>query len=215
MFVVAVAEGWRLVDDAAGRKQLVVGNEAWPFPIPLVKDQRRVAVRRRRGSGRSPRAADRPQRAGRDPDLPDLRRRAAALRRQRHDGRPAGPLREAFRSDPGRQNGLYWPAQRGEKRSPLGELVAEAAQEREPLDPSRPGPVAVSRLLLRDPDRAGRRAPGGARDYVVNGEMTGGFALVAWPAQYDVTGIMTFVVTQDGIVHQKDLGEQTRAWPAR
>ena len=128
-----------------------------------------------------------------------------------HDGKPSGVYAAVFRSDAGHQNGLYWAPTRGGKRSPLGDLLAAAAD---------PGRVASRRgepagaipwLLLPDPHRAGASARGGAKNYVVNGEMTGGFALVAWPAQYDVTGVMTFIVSSDGIVRQKDLGPNTDA----
>ena len=94
---------------------------------------------------------------------------------------------------------------------PARRSAAQAA----PIEPAAPRrgrrADAVPRLLLPDPDAQGAAAPGGARNYVVNGELTGGFALVAWPAQYDVTGIMTFIVNQDGVVSQKDLGPDTDA----
>ena len=213
VFAVAAREQWHLEDAAPNRKTLVIGNEEWPFPVPLVKERQRMAVRHRGGQGRSAGAADRTQRAVGDRDHPRLCHRAAALR-------AAGTRRQAaagvyaakFRSDPGKENGLYWPTGRGQKRSPLGDLVAQAAAEGRPVGGDQPQPTGVPWLLLQDPDRAReRRAAGGARSYVVKGEMSGGFALVAWPAQYDVTGVMTFVVNQDGSVRQKDLGPETDA----
>jgi hypothetical protein len=211
VFVAAMAEGWRLEGDPAGRKVLVVGNEEWPFPIPLVPDARGwkydIAAGADEVLGR---------RIGRNElTVIGLCRRYVAAQRlyaaSGHDGRPAGRYAKSLRSDPGTQNGLYWPVPRGEKASPLGELVAEAAQQHEPLDPSRPGPLPFHGYHFAVLTEQGARAPGGLRDYVQQGEMTGGFALVAWPAQFGVTGIMTFVVAEDGTVYQKSLGDQTFA----
>ena len=114
-------------------------------------------------------------------------------------------------SDPGRENGLYWPAKRGEKRSPLGDLVAQAAEEGIRLDRDGQSPSPFHGYYFRILTAQGAAAEGGAKDYVVNGEMKGGFALVAWPAQYNVTGITTFVVNQDGVLREKDLGPGTDA----
>jgi len=210
VFLVAMAEGWQLVDDPAGGKQLVVGNESWPFPIPLVRDKDKwrfdIAAGAEEIVGR---------RIGRN-ELAVIRISRTYVAAQRlyaargRDGRPPGRYAMTFRSDAGRQNGLYWPAKRGEKHSPLGELVAEAAQEGRKLDSSRPGPSPFHGYYFAILTAQGAHAPGGPRDYVTDGEMTGGFALVAWPAEYGVTGIMTFVVGEDGVVHQKDLGDQTR-----
>ncbi len=135
----------------------------------------------------------------------------AAQRRyaqQGHDGKPAGLFATAFRSDPDKQNGLYWPAPRHQPPSPLGDLVAQASLEGRALGAGeRPQPFYgyYFRILTAQ----GTAAPGGARSYLVNGGMSGGFALVAWPAMYDATGVMTFVVNQSGVVYQKDLGPQT------
>jgi hypothetical protein len=127
-----------------------------------------------------------------------------------HDGKPAGLYARTFRSDPGKQNGLYWPAAHGQQRSPLGDLIAEAAEERSRGANARP-PTPLHGYYFRILTGQGASAPGGAKDYVVNGEMTGGFALVAWPARYDSTGVMTFVVNQDGVVRETDLGAGTEA----
>ena len=190
------------------RKTLVIGNEEWPFPVPLVKDGQRLAVRHRGREGGSAGAAHRPQRAGGDADLPDLRRRAAALRAGRgHDGKPAGLYARRFRSDPGT----------AERSVLAGRATARSAARWatcSPRPPSRPPPIArstagaaaVPRLLLPDPDRAGSR--GARRREGLHGQRRarGGFALVAWPAQYDVTGVMTFIVNQDGVVARRTSG---------
>ena len=102
-----------------------------------------------------------------------------------HDGKPAGLYAKTFRSDPGRQNGLYWPAVHGQTRSPLGDLVAQAAEEGRQLGTDREQPSPFHGYYFKILTAQGAAAPGGAKSYVVNGEMSAGFALVAWPAQYD------------------------------
>ena len=209
IFVAAVAERWRLEEQGASGRLLVIGNEDWPFPVPLVKD----------GNGwRFDTAAGKEEvlarRIGRN-ELAAIRICGAYVNAQRlyaarpRDGKPAGLFAQSFRSDPGRQNGLFWPAARGEKPSPLGDLVAQAAQEGTPVGQGGSEPSPFHGYFFRIVTRQGADAPGGARDYVVNGAMSGGFALVAWPAQYDVTGVMTFIVNQDGSVREKDLGPDT------
>src|SRR5205085_12466121 len=103
--------------------------------------------------------------------------------------------------------GLYWAAKAGQPRSPLGALLEEAEQRTTASDGQTPSPFHgyYFRILTGQ----GPSAPGGAKSYVVKGRMTGGFALVAWPAQYDITGVMTFVINQDGVIYQKDLGPDT------
>jgi hypothetical protein len=211
VFIAAVGEGWRVVDQDAGHKTLEVGNEAWPFPVPLVKTgstwrfdtaagKEEVIARR---IGRNELAA-----------IATCRTYVAAQRdyaRDGHDGKPAGSYATAFNSDPGRQNGLYWPAERGQPRSPLGDLVAQAAEGGQDLASRRAQKQPFHGYYFKILTAQGARAAGGARSYVVNGNLSGGFALVAWPAQYDATGIMTFVVNQDGVVRQKDLGPTSDA----
>jgi hypothetical protein len=211
VFAVAMKEQWRLADGEAGRKVLLVGNEEWPFPVPLVKDA---------GGWRFDAAAGREEvfarRIGRN-ELAAIQACLTYVAAQRlyarhgHDGKRPGSYARTFRSDPGRQNGLYWPAARGEKRSPLGDLLAEAADARRLQDPAGEPPTPFHGYYFRILTAQGAAAPGGVRNYIVNGEMTDGFALVAWPARYDVTGVMTFLVNQDGIVQEKDLGAGTEA----
>jgi hypothetical protein len=209
VFLVAYAEGWRLGDLGPDRKELVVGHEEWPFPVPLVKDGRtwrfdtaagKEEVLRRR-IGRNELAVLRIC------DTYVLAQRAYAS--QGHDGKRAGVYARRFASEPGTQNGLYWPTRRGERRSPLGDLVAQAAEEGRPLG-GQQGPAPFHGYHFRILEAQGPSAPGGAADYVVNGSMTGGFALVAWPSEYDVTGVMTFLVGRDRIVYEKDLGPETQ-----
>jgi len=210
VFLVAAAEGWRLADRGPNHKELIVGHEHWPFAIPLVKDadgwrfdtaagKEEVLARR---IGRNELAVVNVCRSYVAAQL--------AYATVAHDGKPAGVFAEAFESDAGRQNGLYWPAKPNAPRSPLGSLLADAGDDPERRAANtQPTPFHgyFFRILLAQ----GPAAPGGALDYVVNGKMSGGFALVAWPAQYDATGVMTFIVNRDGIVYEKDLGPDTSA----
>jgi hypothetical protein len=214
LYTVAIAEGWQLVDGEKG-KSLLVGNERWPFPVPLVNDA---------GGWRFDTAAGREEilarRIGRNElvAIGVCRRYVAAQHRyaeQGHDGQPAGRYATKLRSDPLRQNGLYWPAGRWDERSPLGDLIANASAEGPAAGAADSGPSPFHGYYFRILTRQGADATGGPRDYMVNGEMSGGFGLVAWPAQYDVTGIMTFVVNQDGIVREKDLGPATHTMVER
>ena len=209
MFLVAVAERWRLEDQGPDSKTLVIGNEDWPFPIPITRDANGWRFDTAKG-----RDEVLTRRIGRNElaVIAIARTYVAAQRlyaRRPHDGKPAGLYAMAFGSDPGRENGLYWPAKRGEKRSPLGDLVALAAEEGTRVARDGQSLSPFHGYYFRILTAQGAAAEGGAKDYVVNGEMKGGFALVAWPAQYNVTGITTFVVNQDGVLREKDLGPGT------
>ena len=210
VFAVAAAEQWRLTDDGPDRKTLVIGNEQWPFPVPIVRvasgwrfdtaaGKEEVIARR---IGRNELAA-----------IDTIRAYVTAQQRyaqQGHDGGQPGAYAQKFRSDSGKQNGLYWPTARGEKRSPLGDLLAEAALEgRTTGGDGAPSPL--NGYYFRILTAQGGSAKGGAKSYIVKGRMSGGFALIAWPAQYDTTGVMTFIVNQDGVIREKDLGPGTDA----
>jgi hypothetical protein len=211
VFSVAFRERWRLEDAAPDRKTLVIGNEDWPFPVPIVKDGN---VWRFDTAAGKEEVLDR--RIGRN-ELAVIASAHAYVTAQRryaedgHDGKPAGLHAAKFMSDPGKQNGLYWPSARGEKLSPLGDLVGQASSEGRPVGTTTGQPSPFHGYYFKILTAQGPAAPGGAKSYIVKGELSGGFALVAWPAQYDVTGIMTFIVNQDGIVHEKDLGPGTDA----
>jgi hypothetical protein len=209
VFAAAIAEGWRLADKGSDRKELVLGNEAWPFPAPLV----------RTAAGWSFDAAAGHEeilnrRIGRN-ELAVLRVLGDYVAAQRayasagHDGKRAGLYARRFGSAPGRQDGLYWPAKHGEPRSPLGVLIAQAAEAGYHRAPDSQGPSPLHGYYFRILEGQGKSAKGGAAEYVVNGEMSGGFGLVAWPVHYDASGIMTFVVNQDGVAYEKDLGPET------
>jgi hypothetical protein len=209
VFVVAVAEGWQLVDGKGGRKELVLGNEEWPFPVPLVHTAAGWSFDAAAG-----REEILDRRIGRNElavigvlETYVVAQRAYA--KSGHDGKTPGRYARRFASEPGTHNGLYWPDLPGRARSPLGPLVAQAAEEgyRRGADGAAPSPFHG--YYFRILEGQGSAAKSGAAEYVVNGEMTGGFALVAWPVHYDASGIMTFVVNQDGIVYEKDLGKET------
>ena len=211
VFTVAAGEQWHLEDAGADRKTLVIGNENWPFPVPIVKDA--SGWRFDTAAGKEEVLA---RRIGRNEleAIATARAYVTAQRRyaeQGHDGKPAGVYATKFQSDPGKENGLYWPTSRGQKPSPLGDLVAQAAAEGRPVGGNNPPPSALHGYHFKILTSQGAAAAKGARPYIVKGDMTGGFALVAWPAQYDVTGVMTFIVGDDGIVREKDLGPGTDA----
>lgn len=209
VFTAAFTERWKLVDRDGGGKTLVIGNEEWPFPVPLIQTaqgwhfdaaagKEEVITRR---IGRNELAV-----------IEICQTYVVAQRRYArtaHDGKRPGLFAAAFRSEPGKQNGLYWPAQKGEPRSPLGDLLAEAADPARLKSDAKPAPFYGYYFKILTAQ--GPAATGGARNFVVNGEMSDGYALVAWPAHYDNTGIMTFIVNQDGIVREKDLGPETDA----
>lgn len=124
---------------------------------------------------------------------------------QRHDG--VKQYAQKLISDPGKQNGLYWESPEGQPRSPLGPLVAFASEEGFAVKPDSHQPFHG--YYFRRLDKQGAGANGGAKNYVVNGNMTGGFAYIAYPAQYGDTGVMTFIIDQDRVVYQSNLGKDT------
>jgi len=211
VFAVAFAEGWRLVDEGPKHKVLIIGNEGWPFPVPLVHEG--AKWRFDTAAGKEEVLA---RRIGRN-ELAVIQICHAYVNAQHryageaHDGKQAGLYAAKFRSDSGRQNGLYWPAAHGQKLSPLGDLVAEAAAEGRPVADSVQSPTPFHGYYFKILTAQGPAAAGGAKSYVVDGEMSAGFALVAWPNQYDASGVMTFLVGPDGVVRQKDLGPETDA----
>jgi hypothetical protein len=124
-----------------------------------------------------------------------------------HDGNPAHQYTPIIVSGPGKQDGLYWDAAKTQEASPLGKLSDFATS---PLSPLGPGePQVLDGYSLRVLSAQGDKATGGAKSYVVNGKMTGGYAVLASPVTYRKTGVMTFIVSKDGVVYQQDLGETT------
>lgn len=204
-FVTAAAERTRIETADDAHSVAVLGRDDWPFPIPLVKDEQ---------GWRFDTAAGRDEiinrRVGRN-ELSAIATARAYVEAQREYAKIAGQgaFAQKVRSTPGQQDGLYWDDGGGKTTSPLGPLVAEADAEgyagAQPGEAPRPYHGYYFRILTAQ----GAGAPGGAKSYVVDGKLTGGFAMVAWPAEYGNSGVQTFVVNQQGIVFQKDLGEKT------
>jgi hypothetical protein len=198
------------IETHATKWVLYVGKDDWPFPIPIVKQG---------GSYRFDAKAGKEEilarRIGKN-ELSAIQVCLACTDAQRDyalkDRDSDGLLEYAqkFMSAPGKKDGLYWDTTEGEQESPLGPVFA-ATRERG-YKKATPGgkPVPYYGYHYRILKAQGKSAPGGAYDYIVNGKMIGGFALVAYPAQYGSSGVMTFIVNQDGIVHQKDLGKNTQ-----
>jgi len=209
-FAQAAAEKTRLEPKGDDRVVLNVGNDDWPFPIPLVKNGERWRFDPEQG-----REEILARRIGRN-ELYTIETCLAYVDAQRDyysEDRNADGIREyaqQFASTPGKRDGLYWPTRPDEPLSPLGSLVVRARAEGHRRDQSG-GPTPLHGYLYRILTAQGADAPGGEYDYVVRGRMIGGFALVAFPAQYGASGVMTFLVNHDGVVYQKDLGPKTRA----
>jgi hypothetical protein len=197
---------WRKLPD--GSQVLLIGAQNFPFPIPLKEN--------RAGRWFFDTAAGKDEimrrRVGRNElaviDACDALGDAQAdyySRRQADGSTQQYALK--FISDPGKQDGLYWESPEGQPRSPLGPLLAYATAEGYSAKPTAHQPFHgyYFRMLTKQ----GSNAPGGAKDYVVNGKMAGGFAFVAYPAEYGNSGVMTFIMNQDGVLLQKDLGKTT------
>jgi hypothetical protein len=202
----AMQQAWKWAPENQSTKVLIIGGEDWPFPVPLKK--KGTAWRFDTESGKAEVLA---RRIGAN-ELTVIRLCQAYVLMQRqyaaqeHDGKPKGVYAGKFRSSPGQQDGLYWPVKSGQPPSPLGDLAAEAAAEGyRGKQPSTPFEGYFFRVLTAQ----GKSAQGGAKNYLVNGDMSGGFALLAYPAKYGYSGVMTFIVNQNGVVYEKDLGPTT------
>jgi hypothetical protein len=192
-----------------GKVVLVVGPDDFPFAIPIVPDG---------PSWRFDTAAGKEEilnrRIGQN-ELNTIQVCLAYVDAQREyyardpDGDALLQFAQTFASTSGRRDGLYWPTNPGEPPSPLGPFVARARGEG--YSKRSTNPVAYWGYYFRILTGQGKDAPGGAYSYLAHGKMMGGFALVAYPAQYGVSGVMTFIVNQDGVVYQKDLGPNSAA----
>ena len=197
---------WRKMPD--GSETLLLGAENFPFPIPLKKNpagqwyfdvaagREEILIRR---IGRNELA------------IMDVCAALADAQAQyysmHHDDGSTHVFAAKFISDAGKQNGLYWESAEGQPKSPLGPLAAFATNEGYSLKPD--SHVPFHGYYFHMLTGQGANVPGGAKDYVVNGKMTGGFAFVAYPAEYRNSGVMTFIINQDGVLLQKDLGADT------
>jgi hypothetical protein len=194
------------VDQSGDKATLVVGPDDWPFPIPIVKKNDRWSFDTAAGLDEILR-----RRIGRN-ELSAIQVCLGYVQAQNEyaslDPAGLGPHAYAQRilSSPGKKDGLYWPSTAGEEPSPLGEFAAKASAEGYKAGQAR---IPYHGYYYRILKRQGPGAEDGAYDYVVNGKMIGGFALLAYPAQYGNSGIMTFMVNHNGEVLQKDLGPRT------
>jgi hypothetical protein len=195
----------RFVATAPGNLTLVVGKDEWPLPIPLIKSgdvwrfdsvagAKELQYQR---IGANELAAIQVLRAIHQAQL----EYAASGR----DGNPPGAYAQRFRSRPGTQDGLYWPVAEGEAPSPAGPLLADAEVGGYERGKGQPFHGYYFRILKSQ----GPHARGGAKDYVVDGRMTGGFAVLAYPVEYGASGVMSFLVSRHGTVFERDLGSST------
>ena len=207
-FVSAYDAKHQLSMEGDNKAIMIIGQEDYPFPIPIVREN---------GTWRFDTGAGREEiiyrRIGAN-ELDTIQTSLAYVDAQNdyaekdRTGAGKGVYAQHMVSSPGKKDGLYWPDVQGEDQSPLGELAAEAAKQGYRVGAGRiPYHGYYYKILMKQ----GAAAPGGELDYVVNGKMIGGFALVAYPAQYRNSGVMTFIVNHNGQVYQKDLGPHTTA----
>jgi Protein of unknown function (DUF2950) len=208
-FVKAYKTKHTIVKQDDNTRILQVGARDWPLPIPLVKDG---------GKWRFDTAAGKEEllfrRIGHNElgaiaacrGFIDAQKDYAAVG---HDGLPAGIYAQRLTSDPGKQNGLYWETKEDEPASPAGPFLAKAESEgyggSAGSEDSQPYHGYFYRILKAQ----GTAAKGGARSYLSDGKLTSGVGLIAYPAQYKASGVMTFIINQRGVVYQKDLGANT------
>ena len=208
-FVQKYQQMHRLVIEADGKTTLFIGAENWPTPIPLVHKasvwyfdtaagKQEILYRR---IGQNELAVIQVCL-----ELVDAQKEYYS---QPHDGDSVKQYAQKFFSDPNKHNGLYWIQAAGSPESPIGPLVAAAAAEGYTRDAQHQETQPFHGYYFRVLTAQGANAPGGARSYIVDGKMTRGFALLAYPAEYRSSGVKTFLVNQDGIVYEKDLGPRS------
>ena len=205
-FVAKYQEMHRFATEPDGTVALSIGAENWPFPIPLVNEH---------GSWYFDTAAGKDEilfrRIGRNETAAVDACRELVEAQKQYFARPWGDLSKQFAqklvSDKGRHNGLYWQDADNEFESPLDALIAHANGR----GPNNQGadPIPFNGYFFRILTSQGPHAPGGAKNYVVGGKMTGGFAFIAYPAEYRSSGVMTFIVDESGAIYEKDLGPNT------
>jgi hypothetical protein len=195
---------------AGDKAELVIGEQDWPFPIPLVKNGEQWVFDTAAGKEEILN-----RRIGEN-ELATIQTMLAIVDAQREyamkdrDGNSLLEYASKFRSDPGKKNGLFWETKEGEEPSPMGELVASAKAEGYSPDARNKSPQPYQGYYFRMLNKQGKNAAGGAFAYSVQGKQIGGFAVIAYPATYGNSGVMTFVVNHDGLVLQKDLGPGTK-----
>ena len=196
------------------RAALYVGRERWPFPVPMVRldegwsfdaESAREEILMRRIGLNELAVIDIMNRVGAVQE---------AFRQTDHDGDGVKEFAASILSSAGQRDGLYWPDELGTERSPLGEFIARANDAGYSFDGEDRDPEPYVGYFFRILQAQGAAAPGGAYRYMVGGHMLAGHALLAYPAVYGKTGIMSFMVGEGGVVYEADLGEDTLAQAA-
>jgi len=205
-FVASYAVKHALVKSGVDELTLLTGKDDWPLPIPLVRAQGKWYF-----DGAAGKEEILYRRIGHN-ELDALKACKGVVAAQKdyategHDGEPPGSYAPRLLSEAGKRNGLYWEVQEGEEPSPAGPFLARASAEGYDTSGQK---TPYHGYYYRMMKAQGSSAAGGAKSYIVNGRMTEGFALLAYPADYRSSGVMTFIVNQDGKIYQKDLGEKT------
>jgi hypothetical protein len=190
---------------------LNAGDGDWSFPAPLVKHGEKWVF-----DSESGREEVLNRRVGHN-ELDTMQTLLAIVDAQREyatdqaTGSGLAAYAVKFGSSPGKKDGLYWPSRPGERESPLGPLIAAAVQQGYGKEGGKGGPATYHGYHYRMLTSQGKDAPGGAFDYMVRGKLFGGFAVVAWPASYGNSGVLTFIVNHEGIVYGRDLGAATES----
>jgi len=204
-FLQAYAKKNSLEQDDGGRMVLLLGDKDYPFPIPLVRQGEAWLFDTRAGMEEILN-----RRIGKN-ELHTIEVMQAYSDAQREyacrKGNGSAEFAQKFTSSPGKKDGLYWPAEEGGEESPFGPLIARATEEGYTGGLDEEPPEPFHGYFFKILKSQGEHADGGAFDYVADGKMVLGFGLVAYPAKYGVSGIMTFIVNQEGVIYEKDLKE--------
>jgi hypothetical protein len=203
-FVQKYQEMHRLVKEPDGTTTLYIGAENWPTPIPLVN--KGAAWYFDTDAGKQEILF---RRIGRN-EMSTIHVFQELVAAEKEYSAQHGEYAQKISSDEGQHNGLYWKSADNEPQSPIGPLVATACVEGNANNRDS-APTPYRGYHYRILTSQGKNGPGGAKSYIANGKMTGGFAFVAYPAEYRSSGVMTFIVADDGVVYQKDLGKKTEA----
>jgi hypothetical protein len=212
-FVTAYDQVHKIEAAGEARATLLTGDKDWPFPFPLVKSAKGWRFDAKAG------AEEIVNRRIGENELFAIRFCLAYGDAQREyaerdrDGDGLIEYAQKFRSSEGKQDGLFWPTAEGQPTSPLGPLAAQA--KREGYSRKGEAPVPYHGYYYRILTGQGKAAPGGAYDYIVKGSMIGGYALVAYPARWGASGVMSFICNHDGVVYQKSLGKDSIGVAAR